>query len=142
MYELTRDQALGIYLGHADTPAMSTGVADEKLIPSTHLSERTDADDGWHFRNIDGWLATVYDDGHVDSRLTDDLDLDQERQRGTRGEVYALTEVMTERTANRGDMVYNQPPKHTSLTIMVSLGEPAPRESVKVEVSVGAEGDE
>ena len=27
------------------------------------VSERTDTNDGWHFRNRNSWLATVYDDG-------------------------------------------------------------------------------
>jgi hypothetical protein len=88
MSALSRDQALEIYHSHPDTPATSTGSADDKLIPSTPLSERTDADDGWHFRNINGWLATVYDDGRVVSNTTQDPlsdppELDQERQRGT-----------------------------------------------------------
>jgi len=98
MSELTRDQAVEIYFRDPDAHTPSAASADDKPIPSTRLSERTDADDGWHIRSADEWLATIHDDGRIVSPGQDDHadpDLHQERVRGTRSEPrdkHALTE--------------------------------------------------
>jgi len=60
---LTYDEALGIYFD-SDEPHTSE-VLGTKLQPPDWLSPRTDHDDGWHFRNINGFLATDYDHNEV-----------------------------------------------------------------------------
>jgi hypothetical protein len=65
MAALEYNEALRIYFD-SDKPYESSALAT-KLQPSSGGSCRTDGDDGWHFRNVNGWLATVYDDGRVET---------------------------------------------------------------------------
>jgi hypothetical protein len=62
---LTYEEALSRYFESDDPNVYTSPSLGTKLQPSFGGSERTDANDGWHFRNINGWLATVYDDGRV-----------------------------------------------------------------------------
>ncbi len=81
------EEALELYFQSEDV-YVSPGLG-EKLQPSLGASSRDDADTGWVFRNVNGWLATVHDDGTVVATL-DALeqfefwpDLLTEYQRGT-----------------------------------------------------------
>ena len=92
---MSYDEALRLYFRSDDayiSPALGT-----KLQPSRGGSERTNADDGWHLRNVNGWLATVYDDGRVEAEDPGPPELDSpewdaywlmklERNRGTMAE--------------------------------------------------------
>jgi hypothetical protein len=142
--EFARHQALEFYFNHPDTP---TFVDDNEVVvtyaPSVGLSTRTDADDGWHFRNSNGWLATVYDDGRVVCPCHDDSSdpaLALERERGTRSEVIEESESMPE--PDRSGTVYGQPPKYKPITVEVWVGEPASHEPIKVKVMIEADGDQ
>ena len=68
MKELTRDEALDIYYASGDLVGIFYD--GTQLRPGYWLSTRTDANDGWCFRNTHGWLATVYDDTRVESKAT------------------------------------------------------------------------
>ena len=86
---ITYEAALARYF-NSDQVYVSPSL-EAKLWPSHGASERTDADDGWHFRNINGWLATVLDDGTVIA-VADDDETDEkwlERVRYTRAEADA-----------------------------------------------------
>jgi hypothetical protein len=68
----TYEEALDLYF-KSDNPDIYESSDWDRAQPSHGGSTRTDADDGWHLRNINGWLATVYDDGQVIA-YRDDLD--------------------------------------------------------------------
>jgi hypothetical protein len=105
--QLTREQALEIYFRDPDARPPFTGSGDDKPIPSADLTTCTDADDGWHVRNDDEWLATIHDDGRIVSSGQDDHadpDLNAERVRGTRSERRdegALTEAKRDLSGRR-----------------------------------------
>jgi hypothetical protein len=88
MKKTSYEEALERYLASEDAPYSLA--LEDKLQPSRHLSTRDDADSGWVFRNVNGFLAYVGDAfGQVLSiDLPDGLTW-EEAVRGTMAEIAA-----------------------------------------------------